>query len=94
MGRFHRWFTSVSLFFVSLPILAGRGDRLLPQVQFDQIRTLIIDLQENVDLKTGVPYYTRNSYHRPAADNAAKINANTFRQSPRVLVREEKFSGL
>ena len=94
MGRFHRWFTSVSLFFVSLPILAGRGDRLLPQVQFDQIRTLIIDLQENVDLKTGVPYYTRNSYHRPAADNAARIIANTFRQSPRLHVREENFSGL
>ena len=95
MGRFHRWVASVSLFFIIvLPILAGRGDRLLPQVQFDQIRTLIIALQENIDLKTGIPYYTRSSYHRPAADNAAKIIANTFRQSPRLHVREENFSGL
>ena len=94
LGQYQQWAASMSLLLITLPILAGRGDRLLPQVQFDQIRTQIIALQENIDLKTGVPYHTRNSYHRPAANNAAKIIANAFRQSPRLLVRQEHFSGL
>ena len=75
-------------------VLAGRGDLLLPQVQFEQIRSRIISLQENVDLDSGRAYYTRSTYHRPAADNAARIIADTFSRFPHLQVRLEQFSGM
>ena len=90
--------------------LADRGDEILPSVQSENLKAHIIALQENVQqtptpasenlppsdasANNPVAYRTRSSYHRDAADNAARYIVNQFRRSPRLEVEIEEFSGL
>ena len=89
---------------------ADRGDEILPLVQLETLKAHIIALQENLrqtptpasesvppldaSANNPVAYRTRSSYHRSAADNAARYIVNQFRRSPRLEVELEEFSGL
>ena len=89
---------------------ADRGDEILPLVQSENLKAHIIALQENgqqtqttasenvppSDASGNIPvaYRTRSSYHRGAADNAARYIVNQFQRSPKLEVELEEFSGL